>query len=294
MTPYSREIEVRLGPLPEYQGGGSERQEIRIFGNGTPDGLRIKFSVDKHIITTATPSVVSIYNLSSSLRSALMKSDLKVAVSAGWENVGLVPLYSGSLLAAVNHRQGPDIITDLISLPGWGGVMRSAVSKAFSGGAKLTNVVSALASAIPGVKIDKKLIDIANVSFGDKGWSFAGTANEGLDKLSRVYGFSWWLNKGVFHAVSDSKALEGKTPLISFKNGFLMRAEPMLASPMQVQAGVSISSLFNPFVEPGKKVQLESAMNPELNGAYKVHTLSHSGDTHSPQWDTFIQSWVVV
>ena len=293
--PYSRQIQVVIGPLPEWQGGGEESLAVKLYADGTPDNLRIKFAVNKHIISTASPSTVSVYNLGPKLRSAIKKADLKIAMFAGWANVGMIPVFSGTIYNSVSYRQGADIVTDLISLAGWGGVMRSAAAFSFNQGATLTDIVKTLAQAMPGLSVDSKLIQVPTVVMGNQGWSFAGTANDALDRLGRTYGFSWWIDQGVFYAVSDDAALPGGTlPVFSSSDGSLFRAEPMLASPMQKQQGVTISGLFNPLVQPGRLVQVDSAVNPDLNGSYKVHTLAFSGDSHSSQWDTQIQSWVVV
>ena len=83
-------------------------------------------------------------------------------------------------------------------MSGFGGTSRAVVSKAFAGGAKLKSMVANVAKEIPGVTVDTKNIDIQDLSIGNQGWSHAGMATEWLDRLARVYGFSWWINDGVF------------------------------------------------------------------------------------------------
>ena len=293
--PYSRQIQVVIDPLPEWLGGGSgtDSLSVKMYADGTPDNLRMKFSVNKSIVTTASPSVVSIYNLGPQLRSAIKKSELTITLFAGWANLGLIKVFSGTIYNSVSYRQGADIVTDLLSLAGWGGVMRSSVAYSFNQGSLLKDIVESLAKAIPGVSVDPKLIQVPTVIIGNQGWSFVGTVNEGLTSLGKVHGFSWWIDQGVFYALDDAQAFLGGTlPVFSSSDGSLFRAEPMLTSPMQKQQGVSISGLFNPLVQPGKLVSLESTVNPDLNGNYKVHTLAFSGDSHSSQWDAQIQSWV--
>lgn len=38
--PFLRQIEVIIGPLPEYLGGGDLTKGIRFFGDGSPNGFR--------------------------------------------------------------------------------------------------------------------------------------------------------------------------------------------------------------------------------------------------------------
>ena len=291
--PFIRQVELLIGPLEEWRGGGNQDLALRIFSDGSNDGLRIRFAVRKHIISTASPTVISVYNLGPKLRASLQKSNAQIVLRAGWANTGLTTIFSGSLLACVHQREGADIVTQLISLSGFGGCARTTIAGTFTEGASITEIVTGFAGVIPGVKVDPKLIQISEHFVGSQGMSFPPIpVAEALDKLARVYGFSWWIDKGYFHALDDEQSISGGEVFLSTNNGFLFRVEPMLVSPMQVKAGVSVHSLFNPGIEAGKTVRIESTVNPQLNGSYKVHTLSHSGDTHGSQWDTHVESWV--
>lgn len=292
VQPYIRQVELTIGPLPDYMGGGDQAKAVRIFSDGSQNGLRVRFSIRKHIVSTASPSQIFLYNLSPATRRALHRSGTAMTLRAGWANTALPIIFSGGLLAATHQREGSDIVTTLISLPG-GGVSRSIVSRTDAGGTRLRDLVIDLAKQLPGVTIDPKLIDIRDVAIGAQGTSFAGPTSEYLDKLARVHGFSWTIVDGVFQAGDDRKSFPTGV-VISSANGTLKRAEPMLMTPMQLQAGVTITSILNPWVQPGRDVKLISDLNPRLNGTYKAHTLAHSGDTHSSQWETTTETWQVM
>lgn len=293
MIGWSRAIQVEISSLEEWRGGDGP-VAATLFGDGSDRNLRIGFSVSKHMISTGSPSTVDVYNLSPGLRAALQKSEAKITLRAGWSTTGLVHVFSGSLLNVVHQRRGADIVTTLISLAGWGAQNRSPISQTHNGGSKLKDVVISIASEMPGLTIEQQLVRIKEGALGPQGWSFLGPAPEALDRLARVYGFSWWVADGIFHALDDDKTFdETATIKISPESG-LLRAEPMLASPFQVQTGVTIQSLFNPYIQPGRSVILESKVNPNINRSYRVHTLHHEGDTHSSQWTTNIESWIVV
>ena len=132
-----------------------------------------------------------------------------------------------------------------------------------------------------------------DVLLGSQGYSYTGLASDLLDKLSRVHGFSWWINDGRFYALDDNKTTSEGNVAISSNNGFLMRAEPMLTTPWQKQMGTTIESLFNPYIIPGGSVLLDTKINPSLNGYHKVHELDHIGDTHADEWTTSIKSYLV-
>lgn len=289
--PFIRNIEVLIGPLPEWQGGGKKEKAIRILADGSNETLRIKFSIRAHIISTASPTIVTIYNLGPGIRNSLQQAGAQIIIRAGWGNTGMLNVFQGSILSAVHMREGADIVTILSSLSGGGGLNRAIVSHSVKGGATLSSIVKSVASKIPGVTVSSKLIQVPNVKIGNQGLSLSGSASDVLNKLARVYGFNWWIDKGVFKALSDLKGLAGSIVNVSSANGFLIRAEPILASPMQIQSGVAIVSLFNPLIEAGGVIKLDSKLNPKLSGSYLVHSLSHSGDSHSSSWTTATETW---
>ena len=293
--PYRRRVRVLIGPLEEWRGGGNEKLSAVLEGDGTQSGLRIKFQVYQHVISTATPTVIQVYNLSRELRNELQKSEIQIALWVGWYETDMVLLYTGSLLQTVHYRQGPDIVTNLLSNAAFGGFSRTVLSQTFAGGSKLRDIVLNLARRIPGVTVDPKNVNISTSKrIGNQGLSFALPINEALDDLSRAYGFSWRVENKIFYAIVDGTYLGNIRPIISHKNGFLLRCEPMLSGPMQQKIGVSINSILNPYVKAGGLVELDSAVNPQLNKNYVVHELFHTGDTHGSTWDTHIQSFVVV
>lgn len=290
--PFNRQVEVMVGPLTEWEGGGSEDAAIRIYGDGTNDHLRIRFSVPKHIVSTTSPTEISLYNLSPGTRSALDKPEAQVVLKAGWSNVGLLSMFRGSLMAVVSSRDGADIVTKLLCIAAMGAINRTNISQTFGAGFPLSKMLADIAKKFPGVAVDERLIVVKDVSMGNQGYSTAGSAKDALDKLSRVHGFSWWISDGLFHALDDDKIFKEGSIVISASNGFLRGAEPMLTTPFQVKRGVTIESLLNPFVTPGGSVSLTTKINPSLNGLYKVHELTHNGDTHADDWTTNIQTYL--
>lgn len=319
--PYLRRVEVLVGPLSELMGGGSKGEALRFYGDGTNNNFRIAFSVNKQLPTTCTPTSISIYNLSPGTRSTLhvpktappidlIQNGAKVVLNVGWENGDLVQVFQGTMLSCYSQRQGPDIITTMMSLAGAGDLVSSITpspftrlgeggptsigsgndtSSTFVKGQSVSEIVYVLATNFPSIAVDKKNIVIKEYNLGSAGWTFAGPVAEGLDKLSRQYGFSWWIDNGKFYAKDDKTAFPTQN-VISSSNGLLLRAEPMLTGPFSQNIGASIYSLLNPYIDLGTQVKLESEINADLNGYYTPYSIRHTGDTHSDQWTTAIET----
>ena len=288
---YLRQVEVLIGPLQEYQGGSSGKS-IRFYGDGTQNGFRISFEIRKMPVGTQSNSLtLSIYNLSKETRQTINRPGTYICVNVGYANTKLQTIYSGSIMGGSTKRSGPDLITVVRALSAGSAVVRAVTTKTYGTGYALKNIVIDLAKQLQGVTVDPSRIILPLIPMGNQGWSTVGTVKSALDQLSRVYGFSWSIQDGVFQAVDDRTALPSNLT-ISYKDGTLKRAEPVLMDPFQKQIGVTIECILNPALAPSKAVTLESAVNDKLNGTYKICTLTHSGDTHSNRWDSRIENWM--
>jgi hypothetical protein len=339
--PWIRNIEVILGPLGELdlsQGPPKPNPNNgkRIFSDGSQAGLRVRFTVKKHIVSTGAPTTIEIYNLSESTRQAIKNKLTSVAINVGYANItGMRNIFSGSVLSCFSYREGADIVTSLSALQFYGGLTQICKiemmpdnegiaqsgqiivgadkltkkvefhsSGADGSGMTLYGIVKTLGQSIAGVFFDPELVIVPNVTFSGKGLAFRGQIQDILNKLARQYGFSWFIDAARFYAVTDGSAISTRPVIISSDNGYLIRAEPMFEGPAQGQIGVSITSVLNPLIDikPGARVQLKSTINPGLNNAanqtyisndqglgYIVTDLTHSGDSHSSQWQTHME-----
>ena len=152
----------------------------------------------------------------------------------------------------------------------------------------LSDMISNLASQIPGVTIGE--INVPSVAMNNQGYSDGGAVKDVLDRLAKDYGFTVCIDNGIFYAVTDGKGRAGAIPVISYKNGFLKRVEPILVSFLQMNSGVMIQSLIDPRVNIGGLVQVESEINPQLNKTYQVHNYNATGDTHGNEWALRLES----
>lgn len=338
--PWIRNIELIIGPVigeindvnspPDFSKG------LRVFTDGSQNGLRVRFQIHKHIQSTSRPSSIEVFNLSEASRQAIRVGMTQITLNVGYENFEMQTLFTGSLLTSNSHREGSDIVTVLQALPGYGGMSKvvkgEAVSDSFGAPVeyaltsygvnyktgkpmsvefkiaeprRLKSLLRAMGAAFLGVDdISEDTIDVPDdLELPKSGFAFAGLLGDALDKLARTYGFSWGVNNGIFRVYSDKEDQPAGNPIvISGDNGYLIRAEPVLYGPFQGQIGVSITSVLNPAVhaQPGQRVQLISRINPSLNIAesnpdkyktqgYRVTSLTHSGDSHSSQWQTHME-----
>lgn len=274
---FLRYCEVIIGPLADWQGGGSTGEAIRVIADGTSENLRVAFNVVKGITGSPNKIDVAIWGLSQKTRMAIRGNLTKIQIMAGYSSSAssIALVASGGILAAIPERQGPDIVLKLTALDGFGGMVRGAYSRAFSGQTPVSAVVGDIAASMPGVTVG--LIDLDGNLF-QKGQQFSGASADQLNSLGDQYGFSWSVQDGVFQAVGDDRDT-GRTFLFTSESN-LISAVPLLNGPMAENVGVEVVAKFDARMKPGDQMIIQSSVNPLLDGSYKVTSVNLQFDSH--------------
>lgn len=279
MADFLRFCELTIGPLAEHQGAGRVNEAVRIIADGTNSNLRVAFTSDKTITGEPNKTEIDIYNLSRETRQAIRSNLTRVRVVAGYSSAAdsAAIVASGALLSVVSYKQGPDTITHLSILDGYGGMVYGFYSRGFAGGTPLAQVVKDVATSLPGVEVGR--VDLEGTLAG-KGVTLAGQPAAQLNKLADQHGFSWSVQNGVFQAVGDN-ADTGRD--FSFDSDFnLLQCVPLLQGPLQFQVGVEVTGKFDARLTPGDRMTVRSTVSPQLSGTYKATTVNLQFDSHGP------------
>lgn len=277
MPEFSRRCEIILGPLADWQGGGAAGQALRIVADGTNDHLRAAFSSNKTITGEPNKTELTLWNLSRDTRAAIKANSTKCEILAGYASdpTTAAVVCNGGVLAVSSERQGPDILTRLLILDGYGGIVRGAYSRAFSGGTPVADVVTDLAKSLPGVSLGRVDVDGTLTA---KGAALAGSSAEALNKLGDQHGFSWSVQDGVFQAISDKRDSGRAFSFASDRN--LISATPLFNGPLQVRVGVQVVAKFDARIRPGDRMVVRSTVNPSVSGEYKATSVNLTFDSH--------------
>lgn len=275
MTDFLRYCELTIGPLADWQGKGNTGDAIRIRADGTAGRLRVQFQSVKSLSGDPNHTEIIIFNLSKELRASLRSNLTRVQVVAGYEDKPEVLVAVGALTAATSTRQGPDIVTRLSVLDGFGGMVRGAIARSYSGSTALEQVVREAASTMPGVTVDK--VQVVG-RLPAKGVQLSGSSAAQLNKLADQFGFSWSVQNGVFQAIMDTADTGDQFNYASGAN--LIACGPLLAGPTQTASGIEITAKFDARVKPGDRLRVESTVNPQLSGTYKANAVTLEFDSH--------------
>lgn len=280
--PWLRRIKVTLGPLEEWR-GSRKGEVITWMSDGTMNGLRITGTFNKTVMGQPSPTQISLYNLGQEIRNGITGSLTKITVECGYNNTDLQLLFQGSVLYAETHRSGPDLITKVSALPGYGAIVRGSSSKTFAPGTPVKTAVTTLAKDLPGVEVGDDQLKGIKGNIGAGGWSYAGSTKDGLTQLAEEYGFSWSIQDGKMTAIDDKLILPEFIEL-NGENGGLIDVTPQVEGPMAIMKGVKVKAIYVPGVTAGQSVKVNSKLNPKLNGTYRINTASISVDAYSESW----------
>jgi hypothetical protein len=285
----TRQAELIIGPLADYEGKGNTNEALRIYSSGRPQDIRIQFSVTKTISGALNELDLSVTNLKESTRNRIRGHLTRVEIKAGYlegERAGLRLVSTGGVMSAVPVRSGADIVTNVSVLDGLGGTTRGVYRRSFGAGVPVSDIIKDVAKSMPGVELGR--VDVVG-TLGASGRTFSGRSAELLDKLADQWGFSWSVQDGVFQAIEDTRSFS-TIHVLSYRDGSLREVRPLLSGPMQIQTGVEIVGGLNPDIRPGERVRVESSVNKSLDGTYTVHEHDLAGDTHGDEWSSTLRS----
>lgn len=289
---FIRQSQVFIFPLSEASGIKNKSSAIVLSSSGLDTELRIVFTVSKNLMAMGMPNTlqVSFYNLASATKQFLSKKSSAFLLEAGYKEGG-VPLQTvatAGISSVISKREKEDIVTTIFGYDGQAGLAASVSSKAYQGVTQLKQIVADLADDIEGVEVsDAGLLIDESIMTGSKGRVLTGRTSTLLQKLAREFGFSWSINNGIFKAVQDTFT-SGDLFVISSKAGNLINVSPRIDNIVQRVVSVEINSIFDPRINAGDLVRVESEATPLANGTYQVTNVTHVGDTHSDAWNTNI------
>ncbi len=290
-TAYIRKIELSIGPFKDdvTSSFSNDKRAISLVSDGSRNGLRISFDVQKTLSGAPNQATIEVYNFAPSTRATLLRELTRINLRVGWENRSGLALASGGLLSAVSTKEGSDIKTTLTFLDGYGGMVKGVSDSSFEGKQDIEEVVKSVAKGMPGVTVSPSKIKV-NGKTGSRGRIVTGRSVSELNRLAEEYGFSWSVQNGAFQALDDKQSFTKEFEISNQKKN-LFKAIPILTGPDQIKIGVEISAFLDPNITPGDKVKLISTVNPELSGGYKVDKVNFVGDAFDNAYSMTIQSY---
>lgn len=231
----------------------------------------VQFDVTRHRYSSATMSVIRIYNLSENNRAKLRKDQLqyelrkKLVFRAGYGN-NLSTLCVGNVMRGFSVRQETEYITTLEIFDGGLAFATATSSIQYGENTPYRTVVVDLIKSL-------KPYDIGAGSIGNiqgtalRGLSVTGPTISNLRELSQG---NFFIDNGLAHCLSENECVPAPLKVIDASAG-------LLDTPEREMQLVNLKMLFEPKILAGQKLEVKSTTEKSINGVYQVIAITHSG-----------------
>jgi hypothetical protein len=251
----------------------------------TVEGLRVQAHIDKVFgpgmgeaqirVHGLTPSLM---NQLSSLNQATMATRRNtIIVLAGDDISGMSTVFQGQIqVSQIMLNTAPDTALMVLAQAGAFAAVQNVPPSSYPGSANAAVIMSNLAF-------------LMGYAFENNGVSvqlatpyFPGSPREQAQRCAEAGKFEWVIDDGTLAIFPIGGTRGGSIPLISPETG--MVGYPNYSTSVY---GIELTTLFNPLLRPGGKVQVKSGLEV-ANGTWQVFNMSHELQSEDPggQWYT--------
>lgn len=245
--------------------------------------LTIDFDIQRGVGADLNSMTLRIYNLSRDNQAQLFQARLDLSnkntftarpiiLQAGY-NDGLSVIFRGGILEAFPFRQGNDIITQVEALDGILSTKQTYANISYDSATTAQQIVDDLVAPLTSqTDVEKgqtKLSTTTAALIGDnqRGYVIAGNAYNILQEYTSQKAF---IDLGELNILSDNECIRPSVRVIGANTG--LEGIPKLNG-----LRVTIETIFEPRINVGEFIEVQSSVAKQFNGQYKVASVQHKG-----------------
>ena len=234
--------------------------------------IRIQFDSVKSVDAGLNSCRVRIYNLSKDKRKKLVKDDtdtktkLEFLLKAGYNKIET--LFKGFILESFSEKSGADIVTTIVSMDGLVDAQGSYTSTTVKKGDAINVILKDMPNTTRARISERPVVNRAKVLVGN---SLKLVENNLKDDET------YYIDEGKLYIIKQNEVVSDIIPLVNASTG-------LLNTPIKKKYEVTFNTLLNPSIRIGCQVKLESIYAENLNGTYKVLTITYRGDSNGTDW----------
>lgn len=264
------------------------------------EGLRVKFRVTKSTESNPNTAEVDIYNLSESSMSLFQAKDSRVELQVGYKGVpagalgggpemagngNVESVFIGNVSKAVPKNEkktakgkgknkfsqsvieGVDIITKVQLSDGENRYRNARLTKGFPPNASLNQVLDELTKSLGLAKGAREGVPSQKYA---NALTVSGLVRDHLSVLTKGNGLQWSIQDETLQILPKNGSTKDSIIVLSPSSG-------LVGSPQKSDKGIEFTSLMQPQIRPGRRVQIDSAF---VKGIFIVKKVTHEGDSH--------------
>lgn len=234
--------------------------------------IRVQFDVVKSVDGGLNSCRIRIYNLSKDKRKKLVKEDtdttnkLEFLLKAGYNKIET--LFKGFVLECFSEKSGADIVTTISAMDGLVDAQGSYTSTTVKKGDAINVILKDMPNTTRARISERPVVNRAKVLVGN---SLKLVENNLKDDET------YYIDEGKLYIIKQNEVVSDIIPLVNASTG-------LLNTPTKKKYEVTFNTLLNPTIRIGCQVKLESIYAENLNGTYKVLTITYRGDSMGTDW----------
>lgn len=233
--------------------------------------LTCHITVNRGVLSDSQRCTIQVTNLSPDTRRKIFKDAFAdtlnperwnyVHVEAGY-NERYALIFKGRVLQAYSSRTGgaTDVITEIQAM--YLDAIDNNCGYTFKAGTSKKDAFQTIAASIPNVVIGN-VGDLSGTFQTDT--TFDGNA---LDCLNNLTGGAAHVDNGVLNCILNNEVIDVPVPKIGDDTG-------LLDTPMRRDANLEVRMLFQPDLIVNQLLEIQSSLQPDFNGQYKVVGFTH-------------------
>lgn len=272
---FLRRYTLKCGPM------GSSGFEIGNVKSAKDTALHISFSIEKSDAETANTAKVQIWNLSDKHLKLLESKDCIVELKAGYEN-NMALILVGNVTSVTTVSDNADRMTELEVVDGRVALRDTDVSISMNGAVNCMDVYTQIAAQM-GIPV----IFAPDITYKilPNGFSFVGTARNGLQKISRCCGHRFSIQNQILQVTWPGRPISVQGYLLNNGSGLIDVPKKVTlsatAGSKEADTGWEIRYFLNGAIGINDIVQVESSV---ASGYFRVQKITIDGDNLEGDW----------
>ncbi|WPY01544.1 hypothetical protein Trichorick_01457 (plasmid) [Candidatus Trichorickettsia mobilis] len=253
---------------------------------------RIKFEITKAITQKDNSAKIEIFNLSNVTRKKIGIKETSAQLYAGYkEYQGAVQVGQGVICQVTTIRDKTDIVTRMLLKDGLSYIKNNPISFSYEKDVKLEEVLKKIAKdaglVLKSIGIDSKAIS--------GGYTIFRSLDYELNQLAERFDFDWSIQDKALVVIGKKQNISQQVVLLTPDSGLILNPESVKKVSQRLQKLKDkgeilndirlfhVHALLQPQLQVNDVIVVDSQ---DLSGKFRVHKLTHIGDTRGNEWYT--------
>lgn len=265
--------------------------------------MRIQFNVVSATVSSLKYAEITVWNLNREKANKILKEFVGVSLSAGYEgSYGLI--FNGQIARVETGKENAvDSYVRIFAQDGDHAKNWTMTNTTLKDGWTDEDLYQQLmtdferagleAGYNPGLDVDTR---------GARGFPLYAQTAQIMNGLAHRQGCDWFIEDGKVNLVPNGGTLPGPMEVLTPASG-------LIGVPKLTIGGINVRCLLNPKIRTGARIQIDNKLvaqlnqqtpflndvgavvpdmqgQPDGNGIYKAHSVTHTGDTRGQEWYT--------